>query len=186
MKQSAAAKLPRIEREGIMSTGLGDDAAKIVEALYRKQWQLVTVESCTAGSLSALIAGCEYASKVLLGGFVVYTKSAKQQMVDVPAWLLMEKTAVHKDVALAMAHGALARTKADVAASITGCAGPTPDEDGNPVGLVYVAIAHRSGVSMSEELRLGHRSKGEIFSASMKCAFSQLDKLLCLGSTFNT
>ena len=69
--------------------------------------------------------------------------------------LLREKGAVCCDVAVAMVQGALARSPADLAVSITGVAGPDPDEDGNPVGLVCIAVARKDGKPRHVEMRYG-------------------------------
>jgi PncC family amidohydrolase len=61
--------------------------------------------------------------------------------------LLLEGTAVCGPVAEAMAIGVLLRSRATVAVSITGVAGPDEDEDGNPVGLVYCGVARNGGDS---------------------------------------
>jgi nicotinamide-nucleotide amidase len=172
-----------LERRGhpersAMSTGLAEDAAELGKQLRRRRWRLMTVESCTAGSLAALLAGCDRASDFLHGGLVVYTKEAKRELADVPKWLLADRTAVNREVALAMAHGGLAKSSAEVAVSITGCAGPAPDEDGNPVGLVHIAAVHRSGMAIHEELHLGERTKGEIYSACLITAIRLVRGLL--------
>jgi nicotinamide-nucleotide amidase len=48
-----------------------------------------------------------------------------------------------------MAEGALERSPADLAVAITGVAGPEPDEDGNPVGRVCIAVARRATKPLS-------------------------------------
>jgi PncC family amidohydrolase len=70
----------------------------------------------------------------------------------VPAELIQSSTAVSADVAKAMAYGARRLSGATLAVSITGVAGPEPDEDGNPVGLVYCGVA-RADASKVIELR---------------------------------
>src|ERR1700704_6214314 len=87
---------------------------------------IVTAESCTAGKLSALISEVPGAAEHLHGGFVAYTKANKIKSLGVSADLLREKGAVCPDVALAMAAGALARSPAKVAVSITRVQGPEP------------------------------------------------------------
>ena len=67
--------------------------------------------------------------------------------LGVPADLLQSKGAVCAEVARAMATGALQRSPADLSAAITGVAGPEPDEDGNPVGRVWIAVAGRGGAA---------------------------------------
>jgi hypothetical protein len=74
------------------------------------------------------------------GSFVTYTKANKIRALGVPKSLLAEQGAVCRDVAAAMATGALTHSPADVAVSI-GVAGPDPDEDGNPVGRVCIGVA---------------------------------------------
>ena len=72
---------------------------------------------------------------------VTYTKANKIRVLGIPTSLLQDKGAVCRDVAAAMAQGALTRSPADIAVSITGVAGPDPDEDGNPVGRVCIGLA---------------------------------------------
>ena len=74
------------------------------------------------------------------------SKSRQSNLARLPAPItrsLAAKGAVCREVALAMADGALARSPADIAVAITGVAGPSPDEDGNPVGRVCIAVARR-------------------------------------------
>jgi PncC family amidohydrolase len=106
---------------------------------------IVTAESCTAGLLALAFSKSEGASKLFMGGFVTYTKDMKERVLGVPHQLLEKKTAVCGEVAEAMAVGALSRSGASVAVSITGVAGPDRDEDGNAVGLVYCGVARKDG-----------------------------------------
>ena len=62
--------------------------------------------------------------------------------------------------------------------AITGVAGPEPDEDGNPVGLVYVAVASRDGTARVVEHRLGNAPKGEICQAAMRSGISLLEEFI--------
>jgi nicotinamide-nucleotide amidase len=120
------------------------EAATEVLALAKAQKQtLVTVESCTSGLLAAVLSEAPNPSTQLHGGFVTYTKENKTAAPGVSPKILSAKGAVCEDVARAMAEGALERSPADGAVSITGGAGPDRDADGNPVGLVFIAIARR-------------------------------------------
>ena len=87
-----------------------------------------------------------------MGGVVAYTKEMKIRALGVPAELIQRGTAVCADVAEAMARGACRLSGAKLAVSITGVAGPEPDEDGNPVGLIYCSVA-RPDASKVIELR---------------------------------
>jgi nicotinamide-nucleotide amidase len=78
---------------------------------------------------------------VFKGGVVSYTNEVKHGVLGVPRELLDQFGAVAPQVAEAMARGARRVLGADLAVSTTGVAGPDPDDRGNPVGLVYVALA---------------------------------------------
>jgi PncC family amidohydrolase len=106
---------------------------------------IVTAESCSAGMLALAFAKGEGASQHFMGGIVAYTKEMKSRVLCVPPLLLQEKTAVCGEVAEAMAIGALLRSGASVAVSVTGVAGPNEDEDGNPVGLIFCGVARKEG-----------------------------------------
>jgi nicotinamide-nucleotide amidase len=79
----------------------------------------------------------------LHGGFVTYTKEQKSMALGVSAELLASRGSVNEEVARLMVDGALERSAADVALAVTGVLGPEPDEDGNPVGLIFFACCKR-------------------------------------------
>lgn len=118
-------------------------AAEVLDRARKRGVTLVTAESCTGGGLAAALARAPGAASNFHGGFVTYTKDMKKAALGVPRDLLETKGAVNEEVALAMAKGALAKSPATASVAVTGVAGPEPDEDGNPVGLVYCAVAHR-------------------------------------------
>ena len=102
---------------------------------------LGTAESCTGGLIAKRITDLPGASSALMGGIVSYTNHVKINVLGVSPELLEEQGAVCADVAAAMAKGARAALGCDLAVSATGVAGPDSDDRGNPVGLVYVALA---------------------------------------------
>jgi nicotinamide-nucleotide amidase len=128
----------------------------------RGRLTLVTGESCTAGLLSQVLADAEGAAKHFHGGFVTYTKGHKTCALGVPGDLLHKEGAVCGAVARAMAEGALAHSTAMLAAAITGVAGPEPDEDGNPVGRVCIAVARRDQPAHDFERNYGDIGRDEI------------------------
>jgi nicotinamide-nucleotide amidase len=140
-------------------------------------WSVVTAESCTAGALASLLSKGKGASQHFHGGIVSYTKSMKTAALGVPAALLKNKTAVCAEVASAMAKGALARSPADVAVSVTGVAGPQPDEDGNPVGLIYCAVARRRGAVKTARLHSKRKGASRILEDAMRLALKLLDEV---------
>jgi nicotinamide-nucleotide amidase len=137
-------------------------AQQLLELLEQKRLKLVVAESCTAGLLSLQLADAPGAAAHFNGGFVTYTKEQKTTALDVSPALLRERGAVCAEVARAMAEGVLRRSSADVAAAITGVAGPEPDPDGNPVGRVCIAVARRAGATDEFERHYGNRARHEI------------------------
>ncbi len=137
-------------------------AEELLKLLKTKRLKLIVAESCTAGLLSLKLADAPGAAAHFNGGFVTYTKEQKTSALDVSAALLRERGAVCGEVARAMAEGALRRSAADLAAAITGVAGPEPDPDGNPVGRVCIAVARRGGPTEQIERHYGKRERDEI------------------------
>jgi nicotinamide-nucleotide amidase len=156
---------------------LADDVLKQAIACG---WSVVTAESCTAGALAHHLSKGEGASKHFHGGIVTYTKAMKTEALGVPAKLLKEKTAVCAEVAAAMAEGALQRSPANVAVSVTGVAGPQPDEDGNPVGLIYCAVACRGGPVRTAHLHSKSEESSRILEDAMQLALRLLEET-CRG-----
>jgi len=118
-------------------------AGSAVHDLRRAGLTVITAESCTGGLIAALLSHGEQASDCLHGGFVVYTKAQKTAALGVSADLLARYSAVHALVAREMVSGALERSDASLAVSVTGVLGPDADEDDNPPGLVYLGVGRR-------------------------------------------
>ena len=117
--------------------------------------KLATAESCTGGLIAAACTAVAGSSDWFERGFVTYSNEAKAEMLGVDAGLIATRGAVSGEVAQAMADGALARSRADLAIAVTGIAGPggaTPDK---PVGTVWLAVAQRGHGTLAELLRLG-------------------------------
>jgi len=131
-------------------------AGNLIKILARRKEMFAAAESCTAGLAADFIASVSGASKVFWGSFVTYTVDAKIRMLGVPETLLKEHGAVSRPVALAMAEGALEKSGASWAFSITGLAGPDGDGSGIPVGTVWIGIACRDSP-------LSLRSEAEMF-----------------------
>lgn len=116
-------------------------AKAVLEACRAKGIFLVTAESCTGGLIAASLTDIGGSSDVVDRGFVTYSNEAKHEMLGVPMGLIAEHGAVSEDVARAMAAGALARSRAGVALSVTGIAGPGGGSKEKPVGLVWFGLA---------------------------------------------
>ncbi len=102
---------------------------------------LATAESCTGGLVGARLTDVAGASDVFLGGIVAYSNEAKMRQLGVPARVLERHGAVSEEAAEAMAEGARAALRADVAVSVTGIAGPGGGTPEKPVGLVFISAA---------------------------------------------
>jgi nicotinamide-nucleotide amidase len=122
-----------------------EEAEAVIETLRASNLSVVTAESCTGGLVAACLSHGKEASTCFHGGFVVYTKAQKGDVLGVDRTLLREQGAVNADVARQMAEGALRRSQASLSVSVTGVLGPDPDEDDNPAGLVYLGLAQRGG-----------------------------------------
>jgi nicotinamide-nucleotide amidase len=107
----------------------------------KKKQRIVTAESCTGGSLSALITAIPGSSQWFDRGFVTYSNQAKTEMLGVAAQLIASHGAVSEAVARAMALGALQHSHAQVSIAITGIAGPGGGSFEKPVGTVWIAWA---------------------------------------------
>ena len=114
-------------------------SSKVLEALAGKT--LVTAESLTGGGIGSSLTAISGSSAVYKGGVISYTNEVKAKILGVPKETLEEYGAVSAPVAEAMARGARNALNADIAVSVTGLAGPSGDEFGNPVGTVYIGYA---------------------------------------------
>ncbi len=137
-----------------VSPALVECAAALLMRYESAGLRIVTAESCTGGLVAALLTEIPGSSAVVERGFVTYSNEAKTDMLGVPADLITQHGAVSAAVARAMAEGALASSRADVAVAVTGIAGPGGATETKPVGLVHFAIA-RKGHTAALERRYG-------------------------------
>ncbi len=124
---------------------LADRVERLLERCRARGWMLATAESCTGGMIAAALTDIAGSSDVVDRGFITYSNQAKQDLLDVPEALLAEHGAVSAPVAEAMALGALRHSRADIAVSATGIAGPGGATPNKPVGLVFLGAARRGG-----------------------------------------
>ncbi|CAN5184774.1 CinA family protein [soil metagenome] len=116
-------------------------ARSVIAAATARGVMIATVESCTGGLVAAALTAVPGSSAVLDRGFVTYSNVAKTDLVGVPATLIDRHGAVSEPVARAMAEGAVARSPATLAVSVTGIAGPGGGSADKPVGLVHFGVA---------------------------------------------
>jgi nicotinamide-nucleotide amidase len=118
-------------------------ATDVLAACRAAGQRVATAESCTGGLIAAALTEIAGSSDVVDRGFVTYSNAAKTEMLGVPAALIEAHGAVSESVALAMAAGALAHSRAELCVSVTGIAGPGGGSAEKPVGLVWFATAAR-------------------------------------------
>jgi nicotinamide-nucleotide amidase len=127
-----------------------NDAESLLAACRAKGVRLATAESCTGGLIAAALTAISDSSDVVDRAFVTYSNEAKNEMVGVPMGLIAQHGAVSEEVARAMAEGALARSGAGIAVSVTGVAGPGGGSAAKPVGLVWLGLAVSGGPAIAE------------------------------------
>jgi nicotinamide-nucleotide amidase len=125
----------------MMPTDISSLATEVVNALRAAKLTIATAESCTGGLVAGALTSVAGSSDVVYGGFVTYANEAKIAMVGVPFAFLREFGAASKEVAVAMAEGAMNAAGTHLAVAITGIAGPGGGSDAKPVGLVHFAVA---------------------------------------------
>ncbi len=153
----------------VYGVNVGSLEEVVLALLKEKGLTLSCAESCTGGLIAKRLTDLPGASAAFKGGAVTYCNEAKHALLGVSETLLAEKGAVCAEVAEAMAEGARAVFGSDLAVSTTGVAGPDSDERGNPVGLVYVALATPSGTTC-RELHLG-QSRDRVRTTAAHHAF---------------
>lgn len=118
----------------------------LADRLIARGLMLATAESCTGGLIAGACTDLAGSSAWFERGFVSYSNQAKTELLGVPADLIEREGAVSEAVARAMAAGALARSRAQVAVAVTGVAGPTGGSPQKPVGTVWFGWAVGSKV----------------------------------------
>lgn len=138
--------------------------------------KLATAESCTGGLLASLLTDMPGQSHAFERGFVTYTHEAKHELLGVPMEVLETDGAVSERTARAMAEGAVACSRADLAAAITGFAEGAP---GQPAGLVHFACARRHGPTRHKLVRFGDIGRARLRVKALEVALGMLrDQLL--------
>ena len=137
---------------------------------------VATAESCTGGLVAAALTEVPGSSAVVDRGFVTYSNAAKSDLLGVDPRLIEQHGAVSEPVARAMAEGALARSGATMAVSVTGIAGPGGGSDLKPVGLVHFALAVRGLPVRHVERRFGDLGRGAIRTAAVEQALSLIEE----------
>ncbi len=149
-------------------------AAQVLRACAARGWMLATAESCTGGMVAAALTDIPGSSTVVERGFVTYSNAAKAECLGVPMALIESHGAVSEAVARAMATGALGHSRADLAVSVTGVAGPGGGSASKPEGLVHFACARRGGATTHARIEFGAIGRDRVRAAAVKQALEML------------
>ena len=149
----------------------------VLETAHANALTLAAAESCTGGLLASLLTDAPGFSEVFDRGFVVPTDQAKVELLDVPSTLLVDGGAVSQPTAIAMAEGAVAHSRADVAVAITGWVEEIGDPQ-RPAGLVHFACARRGGYTHHRQTRFGDIGRGPLRTECLRVALKMLEQAL--------
>ncbi|WP_106640675.1 CinA family protein [Allosphingosinicella vermicomposti] len=141
----------------------------LLEKACEADLTLATAESCTGGLLASLLTDVPGVAHAFERGFVTYTDEAKAEMLGVPLDVIKDKGAVSKEVAIAMAEGAMRHSSADIALSITGYA-----DAGDEPGLVHFACARRNAPTHHREEHFGAGGRGATRIESLRVAVEMM------------
>ena len=148
----------------------------LADLLVSNNWLLATAESFTGGMIAASCTDLAGSSAWFERVFVTYSNAAKTESLGVDAALIAQHGAVSEPVARAMAAGALAHSRAQVAVAVTGVAGPDGGSSDKPVGTVWFGFAWPGGV-VSEVMHFAG-DRAAVRRATVQHAFVRLCALI--------
>lgn len=142
-------------------------AARVIARAVQKGLRLATAESCTGGMIAAALTSVAGSSAVVEGGIVTYSNAAKVALLGVAEATLATDGAVSEPTARQMADGVRARTRADLAVSVTGIAGPGGGTAQKPVGRVCLGLASASGPTQTRLRDFGDLGRAGVRAATV-------------------
>ncbi len=149
-------------------------AKKIVFNARQTKTIIALAESCTGGMIAAALTDIPGSSAVFDRGFVTYSNDAKMDMLGVTQACLSENGAVSQETALAMVSGTLAAvSRATLALSVTGVAGPEGGTAQKPVGLVHFACQVRDK-PIHHASHIFHGSRSDVRKMSLTTALEMI------------
>ncbi|MFF0949455.1 CinA family protein [Rhizobium leguminosarum] len=158
-----------------------DDILSTAETIIRDftaaGLMISTAESCTGGLIAGALTEISGSSAVVDRGFVTYTNTAKMEMLGVQAETLLRFGAVSEETARQMVHGALFRSRAEIAVAVTGIAGPGGGSAEKPVGLVHLAAKSRAGTLIHRQMLYGDIGRSEVRVATIRTALEMVRSL---------
>lgn len=157
----------------VLSDGLEEATRRLLAKACERALVLATAESCTGGMLASLLTDVQGVAHAFDRGFVTYSEDSKTELLGVPAGLIAAKGAVSREVAEAMAEGALSRSRANIALAITGFA-----DTGEEPGLVHFACARKGRITAHREAHFGPVGRGTVRVAALEVAVEMMTEML--------
>lgn len=148
---------------------------QIIDYLKQNQLVLTTAESCTAGTIIALLSDVPGSGGCLESGYVVYSVEAKRRLLGVPLELIERYNLTSEEVARAMAEGAVRDSTANVAVAVTGVAGPEPMDGISPGTVCFAwAFAGPEGVQLFSHTEHFPGERADVRKAAAGFALEQI------------
>ena len=157
----------------VLPNAVEEATRRMLAKACERDLSLATAESCTGGMLASLLTDVQGVAHAFDRGFVTYSPESKTEMLGVPADLIRDKGAVSREVALAMAEGALQRSRANVALAVTGFA-----DKGDEPGLVHFACARAGRRTAHREEHFGAIGRGATRVECMRVAVEMMTEML--------
>jgi nicotinamide-nucleotide amidase len=152
---------------------LEDNLRRLLTKAHERDLKFATAESCTGGMLASLMTDIPGIAHTFERGFVTYTDESKHEMLGVPKELLEDKGAVSQEVAIAMAEGAVERSRANMALAVTGFA-----DTGDEPGLVHFACARAGRKTIHREEHFGPIGRGATRLECLRVGVEMMTEML--------
>lgn len=124
-------------------------------------------ESCTGGTIAALLTSVPGSSAYFLGSVTSYANSVKTGVLGVPEEIIKEYGAVSSECVAAMAEGVRKITRSDFSVATSGIAGPGGGSDAKPVGTVWIGVCSPKETKTYKMVFKGDRTRNiERFAAN--------------------
>ena len=157
----------------VLPDAVEEATRRLLDKASERELSLATAESCTGGMLASLLTDVQGRAHAFDRGFVTYSEDSKTELLGVPSRLIEEKGAVSCEVAIAMAEGALERSKAHIALAVTGFA-----DSGEEPGLVHFACARAGRKTAHREEHFGPVGRGATRVHCMRVAVEMMTEML--------
>ena len=157
----------------VLPNAVEEATRRLLAKACERDLTLATAESCTGGMLASLLTDVQGVAHAFDRGFVTYSEASKTEMLGVPADLIADKGAVSREVAVAMAEGALGQSGANVALAVTGFA-----DKGEEPGLVHFACARAGRKTAHREEHFGPVGRGATRIECMRVAIEMMTEML--------